>query len=316
LRNPLRLATGLLGLAIAAWGLMGSGEPAQAATVSIDVGNNWFCNSSFQNGTCTTNIDVSDTVEWTFTTSLAHTTSSTSPSKWNSGSVTGPGETFSHTFNEAGVYSYRCNIHPTTMHGEIVVGSEATETDTQEPATNTPTPTQTNTPEAPTNTPTQSNTPTITNTPTQTNTPGAHTSTPTQADTATMTNTPAATPTGSTVPPSATTTLATPTDTEEPSATPTPQPTATGTSTPAPTVTATSTPTVATTIGDVDCNGSVTAIDGALILQRAAGLLALLPCPENADTNGDGREDAIDATLVLQFNAGLIDHLPPGGAAG
>lgn len=71
-----------------------------------------------------------------------------------------------------------------------------------------------------------------------------------------------------------------------------------------------------TNAGDVDCGGSVSAIDAALILQHAAALLGSIPCPQNADVNGDGSENAIDATLILQLSAGLIDHLPAGHAAG
>jgi hypothetical protein len=55
----------------------------------------------------------------------------------------------------------------------------------------------------------------------------------------------------------------------------------------------------------------VNAIDAALILQFAAGLIGSLPCGQNADVNGDGNVDAIDAALILQYAAGLIPSLPP-----
>jgi len=64
-------------------------------------------------------------------------------------------------------------------------------------------------------------------------------------------------------------------------------------------------------IGDVNCNGTVDAVDALLILQRNAGLLSRLECEENADVNGDGEISAIDAAIVLQFGAGIIDSLPP-----
>ena len=63
--------------------------------------------------------------------------------------------------------------------------------------------------------------------------------------------------------------------------------------------------------GDANCDGIVNAIDAAFILQFNAGLLASLPCEENADINGDAEINAIDAALILQFTAGLLDSLPP-----
>ena len=59
--------------------------------------------------------------------------------------------------------------------------------------------------------------------------------------------------------------------------------------------------------GDANCDGTVTSIDAALILQFTAGLLAGLSC--NADANANGSVDAIDAALVLQFTAGLLQSL-------
>lgn len=61
--------------------------------------------------------------------------------------------------------------------------------------------------------------------------------------------------------------------------------------------------------GDANCNGSVNAIDAALVLQIGAGLLDVLSCEANADVNGNGTIDSIDAALVLQFVAGLLRSL-------
>jgi hypothetical protein len=108
--------------------------------------------------------------------------------------------------------------------------------------------------------------------------------TPTPTNTPTVTNT---------VPPEATATF-TPTATEPATATPTATPTESG---------------PANVPGDVDCNGSVNAIDAALILQLGAAIVGSLPCEKNADVSGDGNINSIDALFVLQFVAGLIDSL-------
>jgi hypothetical protein len=99
----------------------------------------------------------------------------------------------------------------------------------------------------------------------------------------------------------------TPTETGTPTGTPTARP---ASDTPTPTATPTPTPTARPIIGDVNCDGSVNAIDAALILQYAAGLLADFACPQGADTNHDGHADAIDAALVLQLSAGLLTQIP------
>jgi hypothetical protein len=95
----------------------------------------------------------------------------------------------------------------------------------------------------------------------------------------------------------------------------TPTPTSTqpaqATSTPAPTSTpgANETP-VEKLLGDVNGDGNVDAIDGALILQYAAALLSHVN-PGAADVNHSDVVDVLDAALVLQYSAGLIDSLPP-----
>jgi hypothetical protein len=68
-------------------------------------------------------------------------------------------------------------------------------------------------------------------------------------------------------------------------------------------------------MGDANCDGTVNAIDGAIILQYAAGFSIDFDCPSKVDVNGAGRIDSIDAALVLQYTAGLIDDLGSGPAA-
>ena len=59
--------------------------------------------------------------------------------------------------------------------------------------------------------------------------------------------------------------------------------------------------------GDVTCDGLINAVDALFILQFFAGLLANLPCDQNADVDRNGIVDVIDAALILQLSAGFID---------
>ncbi len=58
-------------------------------------------------------------VRWTNSGSVSHTTTS-NKGLWDSG-VLAPGATFSRVFRKAGTFKYHCTIHPTLMHGKIVV---------------------------------------------------------------------------------------------------------------------------------------------------------------------------------------------------
>jgi hypothetical protein len=71
---------------------------------------------------------------------------------------------------------------------------------------------------------------------------------------------------------------------------------------------------IGTLIGDVNCDGVIDPVDAQILLQFIAGLIASLPCPQNADVNESGSTNASDAQLILQFNAGIIHNLPPGAA--
>lgn len=56
------------------------------------------------------------TVTWTNNDPTAHTVTGNG---FDSGSI-GTGETYSHTFNDAGTFAYGCTFHP-NMHGTVVV---------------------------------------------------------------------------------------------------------------------------------------------------------------------------------------------------
>jgi plastocyanin len=63
-----------------------------------------------------TTVKKDATVTWTNEDSAAHTVVS---SVFDSPSL-GKGQTFSHTFDTAGTYSYHCSIHP-SMQGTVIV---------------------------------------------------------------------------------------------------------------------------------------------------------------------------------------------------
>ena len=134
----LMAAVALLGLALLVAGLsfgpagLAKAAPS-AATVTVDAGNNWFCNPSFQNGVCDTTVAVGDTVTWNFVGTFPHTATActsdfatcTAAQGFDSGNKT-QGQTFSATFTQAGTFPYRCNVHPAQMRGRIIVRAATT----------------------------------------------------------------------------------------------------------------------------------------------------------------------------------------------
>jgi plastocyanin len=58
-------------------------------------------------------------VRWTNRGSANHTTTS-NKGLWDSG-VLAPGASFGRVFRKVGTFKYHCTIHPTLMHGKIVV---------------------------------------------------------------------------------------------------------------------------------------------------------------------------------------------------
>lgn len=133
-----RLVVSLVTL-IAAAGvlLLTTGSVGGQAATNVPVGDPWFCGSSFQSGVCTTEINAGDTVIWNFSgASLPHTTtacgdscdSPTDGPLWDSGTIS-DGSSFQFTFDEAGTYLYRCNIHPAQMRGQVIVNDKTLPTD-------------------------------------------------------------------------------------------------------------------------------------------------------------------------------------------
>ena len=108
-----------------------SGPAAAGETVTIAVGDIWFCSEPFQGGVCETVISVGDTVVWDFSgASLPHTTTEcgtscddpTGAPLWDSGLIS-DGSTFEFTFTEPGVYLYHCEVHSAAQRGRIIVQS-------------------------------------------------------------------------------------------------------------------------------------------------------------------------------------------------
>jgi plastocyanin len=67
----------------------------------------------------TVTISKGTTVTWTNSDSAPHTVTSVSGA-FDSGSIS-QGGTFSHTFDQAGTFEYSCTIHPTIVHGTVIV---------------------------------------------------------------------------------------------------------------------------------------------------------------------------------------------------
>ena len=84
---------------------------APAATANVNVGDNFFSPASVS-------IKVSDTVQWTWTGSRLHNSTSTG-GLWSSGNM-GQGGEFAHTFDNAGSFPYRCTIH-SGQNGTVTV---------------------------------------------------------------------------------------------------------------------------------------------------------------------------------------------------
>src|SRR5213075_1587816 len=116
-KKTLRLANQLLHLiryGLFGWGLVCLPVALSAATANVSIVNFAFSPSSV-------NINVSDSVKWTWAGSPHSTTSDTG--LWESG-VQGTGATFTHTFISAGSFPFHCSVH-SFMTGTITVQSVA-----------------------------------------------------------------------------------------------------------------------------------------------------------------------------------------------
>jgi hypothetical protein len=125
-----------------------SGTTGVVATVRI--GDEWFCPptdagcmaTDADDIDVTTNVSAGDTVIWEWGvggggTTNSHTTTHCAdnlddcngPREWDSGNVLQDDGTFAHTFQaeDAGeTFLYRCQVHPSTMRGRVIVASDGT----------------------------------------------------------------------------------------------------------------------------------------------------------------------------------------------
>jgi plastocyanin len=126
MRFAVLLAAAGLTLVAAVAVLGGRGASAQSTT-TVEVGDLYFCDPSFQDDVCATTVNEGDTVEWQFAGFQPHSTSACSddhaacsePRLWDSG-VQSSGS-FSYTFDAPGTYLYRCQVHPEEMRGQVTV---------------------------------------------------------------------------------------------------------------------------------------------------------------------------------------------------
>ena len=177
------------------WGDAESGARRAGAqgTVTVAVGDFFFCGPSLPPGACQTVVSVGDTVVWEYRMGTeGHTVTHcgdscdtpTSTPLWDSQGLS-PGQTFSYTFNAPGTYRYLCRFHPEAMRAEVLVVAPPTATATQPAASPTSELSLTATPTQPPASPTSG--PSLTATPTQ----------PARSPTAAPTSEPSLTPTPS-----------------------------------------------------------------------------------------------------------------------
>ena len=143
--SPLLLVVGVF--------LVLSSAPAAAQQVTtIDVGDTWFCNSSFQGGVCETTISAGDTIAFDFSgASLSHSATDcgadcsnpTGSPAWDTEIVsdqTNP-EGFPvviDAFDQPGSYPYYCQVHGASlMQGVIIVQAAGQQ---QQPTATSPAP--------------------------------------------------------------------------------------------------------------------------------------------------------------------------------
>ena len=124
-----------IGLMLGGLGIISPGMlRTYADNLTIEAGNLYFCDASYQEGICERTVDAGDTVTWSniagfHTVTECDDNFSICPPAggFDSGNLV-TGNSFSHAFNSPGVFAYYCMFHPTDMRGRITVLAAPTAT--------------------------------------------------------------------------------------------------------------------------------------------------------------------------------------------
>lgn len=117
-------------IAAAAVAVVSSGTPQiTAADASVEVGDLYFCEPSFQDSVCETSITAGDTITWSVAAG-SHTVTQCAagfiqcpPSGGFDSGFLNQGQVFQQTFSTAGTFEYLCQFHPDNMRGRIAVSA-------------------------------------------------------------------------------------------------------------------------------------------------------------------------------------------------
>ena len=95
-------------------------QPVEAQAGNADTAENAVVMKGFAFNPAELTVKKGTTVTWTNMDSAPHTVTSDSGSELSSATLSN-GQSYSHTFTEAGTFAYHCGVHP-TMKAKVVVG--------------------------------------------------------------------------------------------------------------------------------------------------------------------------------------------------
>lgn len=113
------IVVAILVIGLGAYLLMGNSKTSVSPNESPDLPTKAITINNFAFSPATLTINKGETVVWTNSDPMAHTVTSDSGSELSSGTLS-KGQTYSHTFNDAGTYNYHCNFH-SSMKATIIV---------------------------------------------------------------------------------------------------------------------------------------------------------------------------------------------------